>query len=278
MRIVSWNMKWNSDQKRGWQILREMDADIALLQEARRPPRGVNDWAELDPEPWRIAGHGVRWRSAIARLSDRVEVDWIPSKSLIEAGRREFAVSRPGSIVAATVNRKGRAPIVVVSMYAVWEKYATVANRKSKILAVGSAHRVISDLSRLVGSRTRLIAAGDLNAWNRKGGEHPTPFKYLDGGGTHYRTIFDRMGAIGVPFIGPHGSEDGLQPDDDKKRGHGDVVTFKPVGRVRAANRMQQLDFVFATRNIRRISARALNDPDEWGPSDHCRILIEIGR
>ena len=32
MKIVCWNMKWNGN--RDWALLREMDADIALLQEA----------------------------------------------------------------------------------------------------------------------------------------------------------------------------------------------------------------------------------------------------
>ena len=27
----------------------------------------------------------------------------------------------------------------------------------------------------------------------------------------------------------------------------------------------------------RRVKARALNDVDEWGASDHCRLLIEVG-
>ena len=180
MRIVSWNMKLNGDQKLAWQMLREMDADIALLQEARKPPTGVSDWADLDPEPWRIAGHTDQWRTAIARLSDRVDVDWIPGKSIPEAGPRDFSVSRPGSIIAASVKRKNRAPLVAVSMYSVWERKARIASAKSKIMAVSSAHRMISDLSRLVGGNTQLVAAGDLNVWNIRG--EPAPFKHLEGG------------------------------------------------------------------------------------------------
>lgn len=39
----------------------------------------------------------------------------------------------------------------------------------------------------------------------------------------------------------------------------------------------RQLDFVFASEDIaNRVRATALNQPDEWGPSDHCRIMIEI--
>jgi len=275
MKIVSWNMKLNGDQKQAWQMLREMDADVALLQEARKPPRGVSDWAELDPEPWRIAGHTDQWRTAIARLSDRFEVDWIPGRSIPEAGPRDFSVSRPGSIIAAIVNRGPRAPLVVVSMYAVWERKASIAGAKSKIMAVSSAHRMISDLSRLVGGNTHLIAAGDLNVWNVRG--EPAPFKHLEGGGANYQTVFDRMTAIGVPFVGPHGPEGGRQPEYASTRKAGNVVTFRLAGNPSEATREQQLDFVFATRKVRPLSVRALNQPSDWGPSDHCRILIEVG-
>ena len=38
-----------------------------------------------------------------------------------------------------------------------------------------------------------------------------------------------------------------------------------------------QLDYVFASHGFHEsIRARALNGVEEWGPSDHCRILIEI--
>jgi hypothetical protein len=40
----------------------------------------------------------------------------------------------------------------------------------------------------------------------------------------------------------------------------------------------RQLDFVFASHALaNRVSVRALNNnTDEWGPSDHCRVLIEL--
>ena len=39
----------------------------------------------------------------------------------------------------------------------------------------------------------------------------------------------------------------------------------------------RQLDYVFASRGFHgSVTARALNEADEWGPSDHCRILIEV--
>ena len=40
----------------------------------------------------------------------------------------------------------------------------------------------------------------------------------------------------------------------------------------------RQLDFVFASHTLAdRLCVLALNtDPDEWGPSDHCRVAIEL--
>ena len=39
----------------------------------------------------------------------------------------------------------------------------------------------------------------------------------------------------------------------------------------------RQLDYVFASRGFHEsVRARALNEVNEWGPSDHCRMLIEV--
>ena len=38
-----------------------------------------------------------------------------------------------------------------------------------------------------------------------------------------------------------------------------------------------QLDYVFASCGFQEnVRVRALNEPEEWGPSDHCRIAIEV--
>ena len=275
MKIVCWNMKWNSNHDQAWALLRDMDADIALLQEARKPPPSVGDWAEVNPEPWQIAGRSVQWRSAVARLSDRVDVEWIEAKSIAQAGSYDFAASRPGTLAAAIVTPKGGSPLTVVSMYAAWENYSRYSGRSSVILAVSSLHRMISDLTRLVGPRTRMIAGGDLNIYRRRG-DRPTPWTWPDGFAMHYGTVFDRMAAIGVPFIGPRAPY-GRQPTSPHKFDSGDVLTYYTPRQGKPEKATQQLDFVFATRNIAdRISVRALNEVDDWGPSDHCRILIEL--
>ena len=54
------------------------------------------------------------------------------------------------------------------------------------------------------------------------------------------------------------------------------VPTFHHVGKS-AADAAAQLDYAFASRGFHeKIKVRALNEIDEWGPSDHCRLLIEV--
>ena len=94
-----------------------------------------------------------------------------------------------------------------------------------------------------------------------------------------YATVFDRAEAMGLRFVGPQ-APDSRQanpwpaelPEDSLN-----VPTFHtsrrdPMGATR------QLDFVFTSHALAdRLSVRALNaDPNEWGPSDHCRLAIEL--
>jgi len=54
------------------------------------------------------------------------------------------------------------------------------------------------------------------------------------------------------------------------------VPTFY-TNRQTPATASRQLDFVFASESIAdRISVKALNSVEEWGPSDHCRVMIEL--
>ena len=44
------------------------------------------------------------------------------------------------------------------------------------------------------------------------------------------------------------------------------------------ATATRQLDFAFAAESlVDAITVRALNSPEEWGPSDHCQVLIKVG-
>ncbi|MCY4087741.1 MAG: hypothetical protein OXG37_12895 [Actinomycetia bacterium] len=73
-------------------------------------------------------------------------------------------------------------------------------------------------------------------------------------------TVFGEMMRIGLPLIGPHAATFYSRPSGQK-----------PV------DATLQLDYVFASRLIaHRLTVQALNDPGDWGPSDHCRIVINL--
>ncbi len=254
-----------------------MDADLALLQEAAPPPADVAGLLEVDPGPIEITGgytQPQQWRTAIVRLSDRIKVEWIESKPIAEAGTSEFAVSIPGTVAAARVTPPEGDPIIVVSMYAQWRVPHDWTAGKW-IAADGSAHRVISDLSEAFIGRERgyrIIAAGDLNILHG----------YGDYGNSYwaarYRTVFDRMEALGLSFAGPqHPNGRQAHPwPDELPRESKNVPTYHTT-RQNPTTATRQLDFVFASRPLlKSMSVRALNEPEEWGPSDHSRVVIEV--
>ena len=119
----------------------------------------------------------------------------------------------------------------------------------------------------------KIIAAGGLNVL----------YGYVEGGSQYwkarYDTVLSRMEALGLPLVGPCAPEGGRPPDPwptELPRDSTTVPTYRTaVARPETATR--QLDFVFASDSLRdRLRVNdALNAPEEWGPSDHCQVLIE---
>ena len=270
VKIVSWNVAGRTDP---WNVLADSDADVGLLQEAGWPPQEVTERFEIDPAPWSTAGmDGARpWRTAVVRLSDRVAVHWIEAKPLDYAGPGELAVSRLGTLTAAQVEAPNLEPFVVVSMYSLWLRPRPSVG--SWIYADASAHRLVSDLSAFVGSEDghRIIAAGDLNVL-RGYGERGS--KYW---ASRYATVFERMAALGLHDVGPR-APNGLQAEpwpDELPHDSENVPTYRWKGEPAAATR--QLDYVFASKGMAdSVRVRAFNEPNEWGPSDHCRLEIDV--
>lgn len=276
IKIVSWNI--NSRQSL-WNFVaalkNELDVDVALLQEAPAPPNEIK--IDVDKEtPWMTAGAGLRrpWRTAVVGISDKVQLKAKQLKSIENAGWGELAVSRAGTLAVADITLPDTGEtITLASMYSSWEKPDT-SSKSSWIYADASAHRLISDLSMLIGREKghKIIVAGDLNIL----------YGYGDGGNQYwksrYETFFSRMEAIGLKFVGPQ-FPNGVQanpvplelPADSKN-----VPTFR-TKRKEPESAQRQLDFVFASAALEnRIQVSALNQESEWGPSDHCRILIEL--
>lgn len=273
IKVVSWNIWHRPDV---WRALLDSDADVALLQEACAPPSEVRGRIEVDGQPWHTAGADLRrnWRTAIVKLSDRVKVEWIPTRAIADARPRDFAVSRAGTIAAAHItNLASGSSITMVSMYAAWENPHT-STESSWIYADASVHRLISDLSVLVGQQQghRILAAGDLNVLHGHGEHRSSYWK------ARYATVFERMNSIGMPFVGPQ-YPNGLQAEpwpEELPRESQNVPTFR-TRQADPSSATRQLDFVFASTDVAdHVKTKALNAPEQWGPSDHCRIAIEV--
>ena len=273
LKIVSWNI---AHRPEAWRSLVDSDADVALLQEACEPPPDIASRFDVDIEPWRTEGSGLKrpWRAALVGLTKRVQLDRITTRSIADAGPRDFAVSRPGTLAAAHVKiPETQNSFTLISMYAAWERPHT-STESSWIYADASAHRLISDISVLVGQERghRVLAAGDLNIL----------FGHGENGSTYwaarYRSIFERFGLIGLHFAGPQ-FPNGRQADPWPKelpRESLNVPTFH-TNRQTPATATRQLDFVFASNDIvPLVTTHAANLPDEWGPSDHCRLQIGV--
>ena len=267
--IVCWNM---AHKHESWRHLLDAKVDLALLQEVCRPPDDCAKMIEVDPAPWSPAEQGgrVRWRTAIAVLSNQVTVEWVGTKPLGQAGPGDLAVSSPGTLTAARVIPRSGEPFLVVSLYAELER--PFRHTGGLIYSDASSHRLISDLAAFVARQNghRLVAAGDLNLMY---GYSADGSPYWAG---RYRTVFDRLEAMGLFLVGPQ-FPDGRRAQPwpaSLPRDSRNVPTWHTIGRPPAmADR--QLDYVFASPDIA-LTARALNEPDEWGPSDHCRITMTV--
>ena len=272
VKMITWNIARRED---AWRSLVDSDADIALLQEAAEPPADVAGMLDVDPAPWRTAGAGQNrpWRAAIVKLSDRAGVQWLEAKPLHEAHPGELAISRLGTFAAATVTPTSGEPFIVASMYAPWEKPHS-ATGGSWIYADGSVHRLISDLSVFVGQQAnhRILAAGDLNILYGYG-EAGSPYW-----ASRYATVFSRMSALGLSFVGPQAPAGRrAEPWPDELPQTSDNVPTYHHSRQTPGTATRQLDFVFASDCLtEHVRVRALNEPDQWGPSDHCRVEFEV--
>ena len=296
VKIVCWNINRSLD---AYPKLQEMDADVALLQEVGPCAAAQMEGALDGNAHWDWETHG-RW-PAVLKLSNRVKVRWFRPISLVakEEKKNQIAVSDLPTLAAACVTpvadgKPSGESFIVMSMYARGYRPHPLAREKTPVRKPGtaeikkyadaSAHRIISDLSGFIAhtnpANHRIIAAGDLNTIYDATKEHPyeTPERM--------RTIFNRMRAIGLEFLGPRAPKGGRKADPTPqglRPNTRNVPTYLSPQQMKDMKKNgvlsgNQLDYVFASRGFHeRVSVRALNAPNEWGPSDHCRIVIEAG-
>ena len=262
-------------KRASWEFLLVCDAEVALLQEAVTPPDDVAGRVEVDPASF-LDARGYRIsRATVVKLSDEpgVQVKLLEPVPIGDAQAGDFVVSHPRSIAAAIVTAPGVEPFVAASICAAYEKPHRSTGKMSWNIVDASVHRIISDLSLFIGRQRghRIVAAGDLTVWHGFGEN-----EYWK---RRYDTVFDRMEAIGLPFVGPQ-YPNGRQADPWPSflpKDSLNVPTYYNIGSS-PAEANNQLDFVFASEGmVKSVQVRALNGVEEWGPSDHCRLEIEVG-
>lgn len=270
MKITSWNIARRDEC---WRELARSEADVALLQEASAPPADIAAQVGVEPTPWLTAGSKHRpWRTSVAQIDSHLRLERITTVPL-GSDATHWGISCPGTLAGAVVHREDAEPLTVISAYTTWEApHASTAS--SWIYSDAAAHRLVSDVAALIGRQSghRILVAGDFNILHGYG-EDSSPYW-----AQRYRTVFDRMEAMGMHMVGPqapHGRQAAPWPQELPSTSR-NVPTYHSTSQ-RPATATRQLDFVFASTALReQVSVTARNTPDEWGPSDHCRIDITI--
>ena len=192
-----------------------------------------------------------------ADVTDRIDVGpgpwihrgWKGAKAVVGLSER-FTIERVP--VADIIDSAGPHPAIdsparlAVAIVNLWsgERLGLVSVEAAK--ASGSAERVpamIGEIQDHCGADLSWIVGADLTTW----WDSDCP-------------VFDDMRRRGMPLMGPYSP-----------------TFYSKLLLQRPADARLQLDYVFASRAIAdRLRIRALNQPAEWGPSDHCRIVIDL--
>jgi hypothetical protein len=153
MKIVAWNMAHRIDS---WSRLAELEADAALLSEARVP----SDYPDLVVGGERTHGMDGFDRPWAAAITARHPLEPIIDARATRYGRPlsvPFASSRPGTWEAALLSPPDDDPITLVSLYGLMDEKSDA-----------SVHRSLSELSGLFEDERYsrlLVLGGDLNTW-----------------------------------------------------------------------------------------------------------------
>ena len=254
MKIVSWNMQ---NKKESWRFLvdQHQDYDFAFVSEACVPPQNArriaddNDW-DIPYDTWDLQPGEKRkkYRQEVLGIRE----GW----QLVRLDRDEVVEAASSSL-----------PPKHDQIFRRWHRVAIASNADEQycLVCVVSGHGQAQSLPLLIaGVRAALrrrsydptipiIIAGDLTTNEQKSPE-----------------MFARMSEMGLPWAGPCGAN------------YIHISGLKPHQRETPETAHRRLNHVFVSEGlVDRASVTALNKadknlPDYWGPSDHCRILIEI--
>jgi len=281
LRIVSWNIEHEPEH---WRKVLDLDADIALLQEAPQPSGSIARKVNAGNEPWVTKdSEDHKWprkfRTAVARISDRVNVEWIECVPKDRAGEGQLGVTNPGTIAAARVRLGDHGPMMVFSVYALWkrDKYERGFNETSANNIIWDIDDFVKENNARCRKQIQYVIAGDLNfvyGYGRTGFYDDKKDKELSD------SVFRNTANKGWIFKGPQ-YPNGRCPvprPREMPEASENVPTYyhKKEGKS-PADAFRQLDYVFASKgSAEGVTAKAQNEPKQWGPSDHCRIWIDV--
>ena len=148
LKLVSWNI---ARRLEAWRALIDVDADIALLQEACEPPSDIASRFDVGVEPWRTEGADLSrpWRAAIVGLTKHVRLERIPTYSITDAGfSSSLCLVRERWQPLMQKTRTPTFELPGLDVRAVAASHSSTESRWK--YADASAHRLVSDVSVLV--------------------------------------------------------------------------------------------------------------------------------
>jgi hypothetical protein len=175
IKVIAWNMRFKSSHA-NWRAFGpdgDLRCDIALVNEARRPPEGLElnimtMSRTVGRDDVTLGGKKERdWSTAVAstRSMERPKDVWAlePDRSDPAADRRSMlTASREGSWTAAVVSFPNGEHVTAISLYGLLDERSDA-----------SVHRSLSDVTPLLEDRRYnrlLLLGGDLNPlWSARG-------------------------------------------------------------------------------------------------------------
>ena len=87
LKVIAWNIVGREPARKS---LLDSDVDVALFQEAAKPPDYVAQKISVGTAPWRTDSAGLSrpWRTVVVKLSENVSVEWLEPKAIVDARPR----------------------------------------------------------------------------------------------------------------------------------------------------------------------------------------------
>jgi len=255
METVAWNM---NHRTHSWHALVELDADLALLSEAR-VPKGLGISAQGGKRTEGRDGYRRPWAAAIVSKHELRPIDDARASRQGKPLDLPFETSRPGTWEAALVAREGHEAITAVSLYGLLDEKSDA-----------SVHRSLSELTPIFEDpryNKLLLLGGDFNIWT---GRSVQAAPHLD----RHQVVLERIKAFGLVDCllakRPRGPLQGCPC----QLGEGCPHIWTKVD-PRYPGVPYQDDYLFASPGLaERLRRCVALDPTEWSAhSDHSPIV-----